>query len=118
MKVIIDANMFLVPGKYKVDIFQELRSLGKTKFYTLDSVVKELKKIAEGRGKDARNAKLGLQLLDKNKIKVLKSEGNTDDALLNSGMPVCTQDKKLMIRLKKKGVEIIYLRQKKYLDNR
>ena|SRR3989338_10176967 len=124
LKVLIDTNMFMVPGKYKVDIFSQLKGLGKTEFYTLDSVVNELERLSERDiSKDSRNAKLGLQLIEKYKVSILRTPKNTkhtDDAIIKSakGAAVCTQDKKLMLRLRREGTEIIYLRQKKYLDNK
>jgi len=51
----------------------------------------------------------------------MDSSGKITDLELESmaekeGYIVCTQDKKLIVRLKKKSLKVVYLRQKKYLE--
>jgi len=55
MKLILDANFLIIPGKFKVDVFKELRMFGNPEPFTLDLVVKELvkeerRKIYEAQG--------------------------------------------------------------------
>ena len=120
MKILLDTNFLLIPGKYKVDVFRELQNFGKPEFHTLSLVVSELEKLSKGKGKDAGNAKLGLQLLKKNRVKIIPASGNTDSEIeriaAEEDYIVCTQDKELIERLRREGVQIINLRQKRTLE--
>ncbi len=119
MKVLLDTNFLLIPGEFKVNIFQELDKLGRPELYTLGLVVKELEKLKIGTGANPKAARLGLNLLKSNKVNVIETDGkNTDDEILKTaknGFVVCTQDKELMQKLAKNKVSVIYLRQKRYL---
>ena len=119
-KVILDANALLIPGEFRVDVFTELGNFGRPVFCTLNLVIGELEKIAEGRGKDSGSAKLALRLLRENQVQVLAAEGkNTDLEILKvarrGNFAVLTQDRALIRKLKEKGVPVLTLRQKKYL---
>ena len=121
MKFLIDTNFLLIPGKFKVDIFSEMQKFGKPELYTLDQVVRELEKLASGKGSDSKAAKLALDFLDMKDVTVLKAgTGPTDreieKAAMDGGFAVCTQDKALIKRLKKTGVKVVFLRQKRFLE--
>ena len=120
MKVLLDSNFLLIPGKFKVDVFKEMRIFGRPEPFTLDLVVKELEKIAKEGGRDSKNAHMGLFLLDSRGVQILKTKGrNTDKELeriaKQEGYVVCTQDRALIKILRKAGVRVISLRQRKYL---
>jgi len=123
MKVILDTNFFMVPEKFKIDVFGELDRIveGEYELVTVDSVIKELNKLSRGNGKDARAARIGLKLFKGKDLKVLKTkEKNADEAILKlsekiSNCVVATLDKELEKKLKKRGIKLIYLRSKKYL---
>ena len=124
MKIIIDTNFFLIPGELGVDIFEELEKTATFKYeiYVIDKTVDELNKIIDTqRGKYRGYAKLGLQLLKQRKIKTIKTETlkNVDELIIKHAKKgqtlVATQDLALKRALKKKGVGIISLRQKKRL---
>jgi len=114
MKFLLDANFLTIPGEFKVDIFTELFHFGKPELFTLDLVVKELETIK------SKHTRLGLQLLKKHKVKILKAVGVTDKEIeriaKENNFVVCTQDKKLISDLQKSGIKVVYLRQKKYLE--
>ena len=121
MKIIMDTNFLLVPGKFKVDIFTELEKFGKPQLFTLDLVVKELEKLSKGKGKDAGNSKLALTLLKKNKVRILKTKSKITDSEIErisseEDYVVCTLDRELIEKLKNENVQIIRLRQKRYLE--
>ena len=113
MKFLLDTNFLVIPGLFRIDVFRELEKFGKPELYTLDLVVKELETIR------SKHSKLGLELLKKHKVRVLSSElSNADKEIIRiapEGFVVCTQDKGLIEKLKKKGAKVITLRQKKYL---
>ncbi len=114
MKFLLDANFLTIPGQFKVDVFRELEEFGKPELYTLNLVVKELEKLK------SRHARLALGLVKKEGVKILFSKtSNTDREIVRiaskGGFVVCTQDKKLIEKLKKKGISVVSLRQKRLL---
>ena len=119
MKVFLDTNFLMIPVKFGVDIFSELDRVveGKYELVTVEPVISELRKISQGKGKDAKAAKVALELVKKKKIKVLKCEGSADSCLLkmSSNSYVATLDLELKRKLLKLGRKVIYLRAKKYL---
>lgn len=118
MKFLLDANFLLLPGQYKIDVIHELREFGNPDLYTLNLVVKEVETLANGSGKSAQHARVGLQLLEKHQIKTIHSTArNTDSELVKlakKGFVVCTQDSALRKRIKDKG-SVVFLRQGRYL---
>ena len=123
MKVILDTNFFLIPEKFKVDLFKEFNRIIDEKYtlVTVEPVIEELNCLSEGNGKDARAARVGLKLFKGKDLKVLKTkEGNADKAILElsekiSNCAVATLDKDLRIKSEKRGAKTIYLRSKNYL---
>jgi len=121
MRFLLDTNFFLIPGKFKVDVFSELSEFGKPELFTLDLVVKELRKLGEDKGRDAGYARLGLELLKEHNVTILDSKGrNTDSEIARFALEreyvVCTQDREIKKHLKDKGLSVITLRQEKYLS--
>ncbi|RKY43454.1 MAG: DNA-binding protein [Candidatus Omnitrophota bacterium] len=120
MKFLLDTNFLMIPGKFKVDVFEELKKFGKPEFFTLSSVVKELENLSSGKGKNSKYARIGLQLLEKNKVKILSAAKDVDSEILNFAekqeFVICTLDKELKNRAVSKGIKVVFLRQKKYLD--
>ncbi|MBS3113115.1 hypothetical protein J4418_03465 [Candidatus Woesearchaeota archaeon] len=121
-KIILDTNILLVPEKYKVDIFEEIKRICDFKYeiWILKQTIIELEKLkTEGKVADKRAASVGFSLIKSKDLKILsENEGYTDDIVVNlakKGFIAVTQDKELKNRLKKIGAEYITLRQKKYL---
>ena len=120
-KILLDTNFLMLPFQLKVDIFSELNRICNFSFdlFILDKSVDELKSIIEkknGRQKD--EAKLALALLEKNPIKIIRTnqKGHTDDIIVGmEDFIVATRDLPLMSRLRKKGIKVITLRQKNHL---
>ena len=108
MKFLLDTNFLMAVGQFRLDVFEQLKALGKPELYSLDLVVEELGKIAESGGRDASHARLAMELIREKGIAVLKSrEANADDELerrAGEGFVVCTQDRALLERLKRKGL--------------
>ncbi len=107
MKVIIDTNAVMAIGAFGLDIFSVLERdcPFKVEVAVLSGTIAELGKImTEQRGRFAAQAKLGLQILEKKKVKVVKSVGDVDDFLVTrskKGDLVLTQDRELKKRLEK-----------------
>ena len=110
----------LIPAKFKVDIFSEIDRLCNFgyKLFIVDKTIGELNNIVDKqKGKEKAAAKLALLLIKNKKVDIIETkEGKVDDIILGlNGYTVATQDKELKRRLKKKNVETITLRQKRYL---
>ncbi|MBW2972401.1 nucleotide-binding protein [Candidatus Woesearchaeota archaeon] len=123
-RIILDTNFLLIPLQFKVDIFTEIGRLMAEPYELciVDYTIDELEKIRkEGCGKDKSAAALALQLLKAKKVKHLKTEKNlnTDKLIVElakqADFIVATQDKALKDVLKRNNVQLLVLRQKKYL---
>lgn len=114
MKVLIDTNFFMIPFKFKLDIFEGFKSLLNEAYelYTLSGVIDELKKIAP------KKMDLFNKMIEKNKVRILKSEGKVDNFIAENlkGFVVATNDKALRKKLKEKGIRLILMRQKSKLE--
>lgn len=125
-KIILDTNMLMAIGQFNVDIFSEIERICNFKYELciLDRQTKELEEIRKKRGKDSRAAKLATDLIKNKKVKIIKtiSEKDVDSQILEFAQKnnyiVATQDKELKNRLKRKNLQVIFLRQKKYLELR
>ncbi|MBU0953229.1 MAG: hypothetical protein KKA90_02280 [Nanoarchaeota archaeon] len=121
MKFLLDTNFLMIPGRFKVDVITELRQFeGERELYTIDLVVEELERLADGTSKDARCAALALHLIQLYKIEVIQTQGqNADDELLQAAqhhqVVVCTQDAPLQKRLTELKLPFVHLRQKRTL---
>jgi len=120
-KVLLDTNIIMVPGKFKVDIYEEIKRLMDVPYdlYVLDKSLDELDDIIERqRGKEKAAARLAKAILEAKKPKTLKttSKDYVDNVILGlKGFIVATNDKELRLKLKKEGVRTILLRQKTHL---
>jgi rRNA-processing protein FCF1 len=121
-KIILDTNFLTLPHQFKVDIFSEIDRIMEENYelFTLDSVIDELNKLSKSKGKDAIAAKIGLELIKKKNIKIIKTgEINVDKAIVkisNKDTIVATNDKILRKKLKNENIKTIYLRSKKYFE--
>lgn len=124
-KVILDANAFFVPLRFKIDIFEELKKVLDVNFepILLSPVRRELEKIAEkGSDKMRKNVAYALKLAEKCKSFEVdeKTAGSPDDAIVHMAKkwncPVFTNDRELKKRLRDINVSVIYLRQKSRLE--
>ena len=123
-KVILDTNFLLIPGLFKIDVFEEIKKImnGTYDLFIIDGTIAELNKIVDTKGvksKDKLNAKIGLELIRLKKVKKIHSnERNVDDAIVDKADKdtiVATSDRELKRRLRKKNIGLISLRKKQYL---
>ncbi len=117
-KVVLDANFIMMPFQFGIDIKSELDRILNFGYeiYTLDRVLTELEAISAGKGRDGRAAKAAHELAKD--LPKIDSEGGADETLLkiaSKNTIICTNDKILREKIKRKGAPVIYLRQKKYL---
>ena len=122
-KIILDTNFLLIPGIFCVDIFSEIKRVCDFKYElcVIDRTINELEHIViSSKGKYKKAASLSLELIKKNRVKIIKTEKNmsVDDSIVllsNKNCIVATQDKDLKRRLKKVRIPIITMRQKRYV---
>lgn len=116
MKIILDTNFLMMPNQFGIDIFEYLNDC---ELFTLSACIDELKKLAKGKGKNSKAAKVALELIKEKNVHVIKTKGKADQEIVNQAAAgdyyVGTNDVELITRLKKKNVKIVRLKQKKYL---
>ena len=122
-KIILDTNFLLIPLQFRVDIFTEFERICDFAYglYAYDKTIDELKNIMQtASGKDRKAAEFGLKLIKLKNISIINSGQKDVDSLILEGLDkdtiVATQDIKLKKELLEKGVSVIILRQKKYLQ--
>lgn len=135
--IIIDSNFILLPFQFKIDYLNDiyLKLEGKTRFYVFKQILDELnaKIIRETKArKFNRQLKGGMNYLEKNEkvypiyfIDEIKNDKETTDEFLlkwcirlkkeYSHVFLATNDSELRKKAKNSNVNVIFLRQKKYL---
>ena len=121
MKILLDTNFLVYCAKQKIDYAEEIINLTKGEIVVLSSVVEELEKLREKarKARDKEAAKFALELLNHNKIKIIKTEEKSADKAItetaNRGDVVATLDRGLKSRLKGKA-RILSIRKGKKLE--
>ena len=124
-KVILDSNALFVPLQFKIDIFEELKTVLSVKFepILLSPIRKELEIIAEkGSPKMRKWASYALKLAEKCAFLEVEEKiaCSPDDAILEVARKcnclVFTNDRTLRRRLRNISVPVIYVRQKSRLE--
>ncbi len=120
MDALLDTSFLVAAMENKIDVTAELRKFGRPCIFVLDLVINELNKLSEGRGSDAANARVALDFLRNANATVIKAQsGNTDNKIIeysmNRNMVVCTIDREMRDRLVRGGMEVITIRQGRYL---
>lgn len=122
-KIIIDTNFLMIPYKFRVDIFSEFSRICNFNYemFIFEESINEFKKIMENqRGINKKAAQFALKLIKLKNIGIIKSnEKDVDNSILNNINEddiIATLDIALKQKLLRKGVSVIMLRQKKYLQ--
>lgn len=138
--VILDTNALLIPGEFRVDIFEELARLGYLDIIVPRVVLEELDKLRKSpglKGRDRIAANVGYLLVQMHTdnpakhvpFRVSVEEGveeggegarNTDKLLLSFAVrrnaAVLTNDERLRRKLRRAGVPTVYLREGRRLE--
>lgn len=122
--VLLDTSFVVACAEFRIDYFSEFSRtfLLNYKVSILDKVLSELEHLCQtGSALKKQSAKLAKTVLEKKKVFVLKTESNktVDDILVSiadKDTIIATIDAELKRRLKKLGVAIVFVRQKKYLQ--
>lgn len=123
--MILDSNFLFVPSQFQLDVFEELANILNQRIdpVLLSPTKRELKEIAKKSSpKTRKQASLALKLAEK--CRVVHAEKDLrethDDVIVRVAAewkcPVATNDRELRKRLRKMGVPIIFLRQRRRLD--
>ena len=115
--IALDTNILLAMQKFKIDVFQEAKSLfGNPEIVLPLAVKKEVEELAK-KNKAARVAEIALK---KEGIKIVKTGAEkADDALLElakQNMVIATNDWELKKKIKQAGGMIIHVRKRKFLQ--
>ncbi|MFH0874828.1 MAG: hypothetical protein V1859_02735 [archaeon] len=137
LRIILDTNFLFIPFSMKVDIFKEIERiiLEPYELCILEGSIRELNNIiAKTSGKERDNARLALLLIKKKGIKIISPPDkqkslytadnsqeliHLDTAIVEAADAetiVATQDRGLKRLLKEKGISVIVLREKQYLE--
>jgi len=111
----------MIPAQFHVDILTELgHIIPHYKLVVPSFVIKELEDIKKrSEGKDKIAASVALYVIESPEITVRDVDLNrerVDDALLRISSVLCTNDTGLKRRARNRGITVIYLRQRKYLN--
>ena len=111
--IILDTDFLLHCTEKRVDIFTEINRICnfQYKIFIIDKTLKELE--------NKKNSKLVFQIIkDKADIIKTKMDKTVDELILDlelNNLMVCTSDRALKEKLKKRNIPVITLRQGKYL---
>jgi rRNA-processing protein FCF1 len=119
--VLLDTNILIYSASEPYDIAHQLKRLGFVDVKVPKAVIDELKWISERRtGKKQRFAKLALEIAGKfEMLRDINGEAPVDDQLIQMAKRgeyiVATSDSQLRKRLRKEGVSIIYLKNRRLI---
>jgi uncharacterized protein len=111
----------MMAAQFPLDMVQELeRVLPSYELCIPSIVISELEKIKKKvRGKNKASASIALKIASSIPFKIkhiqLYERESVDDALIRVSKVLCTNDRDLRRRARKKGITVVYLRQKRYL---
>jgi len=123
MKVLLDANALMMPAQFKIDLFDELRTLlGGFEPIVLKRVMDELDGLSRQKGQTGAAARLGLtfgrkcSIADGNDLKT----GSVDEQVIEyaeqNGCLVVTNDRGIRDALFTRGIGVISMRKQKKLE--
>ncbi len=109
--VVLDTNFLLIPHQFKINVMAELDKLVDTAHELVvgEPIVAEVRGLASGRGKAGIAARVALEAIRRNKIKVIPSPLTDGDEWIveyckaHPKTIVCTNDLELRRRLKAEG---------------
>ena len=115
----------MMSAQFHVDVVSELEKiLPSCKLLVPSAVLKELSRIKNRtKGKNKIAASIAIKIATSSPVEVLKMEQNpgesVDDSLLRlseKSRLLCTNDRELRIKAREKDINVIFLRQRRYLD--
>ncbi len=120
MLVLLDSNFLLLPFQFRIDIFAEIEALlnAKPRYAVPVQVLAELERLASRGGRLGRFARSALALAEQ-RCEVLQVKAEDADEALEKlagrGTIICTNDKVLKEKVRKRGSAVIFLRERQKL---
>ena len=130
-RVIVDTNALLIPGTFRIDIYEELKDMGYLEIIIPEAVIKELEALSksEGKGRTKKAAQIGHQLVLRHlansgsrvfiERKDRSMDSDTDSEIIRVAKmrdaAVLTNDAELRRRLHQEGIPTVFLRGKNRL---
>ncbi len=113
--VVLDTNALMLPYQCGINLEKELsRLLGICRIIVPVTVVEEMENLAQKDGSVGRAAKLGLSIVRKRGFRLVRTESQGDDGVLETALrmdaAILTNDKELKKRAKEMNLPVIYLR--------
>ncbi len=111
----------MMAAQFPLDLIEELeRTLPSYHLCVPSPIIYELEKIRKrSKGKNKTAASIALKIARSPPFEIKEvnlSKGEmVDDALLRISHVLCTNDRELRSRARKKGIPVVYLRQRRYL---
>jgi len=119
-RILVDTNFLIDLTRFRVGL-EELSDIltEPYRIFTLSATLRELERIAKGKGAASGFARIALEMVKKEGIGTIKvEEKDADKAFLNianKNTIIATNDADLRKKLKNLGIKTIYLRAKKHL---
>lgn len=121
--IILDTSFLIACAEFMIDYFSEFERILITNYTVTvpDIVIKELDTLLnKGTQKQKQAIKLAKTILAKKNVDIIKTTNakTADQAILSTASKeniIATIDAQLKQKLKKKGIPVIVVRQKKYL---
>ncbi len=119
-KIVLDTSFLVAAFELKVDILEEIFRVCDFKYelFVVDGTINELERLINNSTLSKKQAaKYALKLIQRHNIKILRAEKeHVDDALVAlKDYYIATEDAELKRRLRKKGIRILSIRQKKFV---
>ncbi len=127
----MDTNALLIPGTFRIDIYEELKDMGYLEIIIPEAVIKELEALSksEGKGRTKKAAQIGHQLVLRHlansgsrvfiERKDRSMDSDTDSEIIRvakmQDAAVLTNDAELRRRLHQEGIPTVFLRGKNRL---
>ncbi|NOZ82492.1 MAG: PIN domain-containing protein [Euryarchaeota archaeon] len=114
MRAVLDTSFLLMHLQERVDVFTELKlMLGEVELVVPEQVLEELERLAERGGRMGRFARSALEVARRRCRVVRVRAGSADEAverLAGRGTIICTNDKVLKERVRKRGSPVVFMR--------
>ncbi|GEM_PF-1410371 len=113
-RAVLDTSFLLMHLQERVDIFTELKlMLGEVELVVPEQVLGELERLGSRGGKTGRFARSALQLV-RDRCRVVRVEAESADEaverLAGEDTIICTNDKVLKERVRKRGSPVVFMR--------
>ncbi len=117
MKLLLDTNFIIDLYRFRIDLSEIYDLVSEPVELCVSNEILDELELLSKKAKHGKFAKLSLNLIKNNKIRIIDVSGDVDKQILSldKSFLVATNDKKLRNQLTQKGMKTIYLRARKHL---